>query len=74
MLKSLTFEVVGDRRLTCEGCEERVEDLLEAMQGVRKVRARSRKQSVEVLFDGAVLDASAIVERLRGAGYEARLV
>lgn len=73
MLKSITFEVVGDRRLTCEGCEERVEDLLKALQGVRRVRARSRDQRVDVLFDGAVLDTSAIAERLRGAGYETRL-
>ena len=72
MLKSITFEVIGDRRLTCEGCEERIEDLLKALQGVRQVRARSRKQRIEVLFDGNVLDARAIAERLRGAGYETR--
>ncbi len=73
MLKSITFEIVGDQRLTCAGCEERVEDLLKAIQGVRQVRATARKQRIEVLFDGAVLDASAIAERLRGAGYETRL-
>jgi copper chaperone len=73
MLKSITLEVVGDRRLTCEGCEERVEDLLKTVQGVRKVRARSRKQSIEVLFDGAMLDASAIAECLHSAGYETKL-
>lgn len=73
MLKSISFEVVGDRRLACEGCEERVEDLLGALHGVRKIRARARTQRIEVLFDGSVLDAGAIAERLRGAGYETRL-
>ena len=34
MLKSITFEVVGDQRLTCEGCEQRVERLLKTLQGV----------------------------------------
>lgn len=72
MFKSLTFEVVGERRLACAGCEERVEELLEAVDGVRQVRARARDQRVEVLFDARILDARAIEERLRSAGYEAR--
>ena len=73
MLKSIAFEVVGDRRLACAGCEERVEDLLKPLQGVRKVRARSSTQRIEVLFDAAVLDFGAIAERLRGAGYDTRV-
>lgn len=73
MFKSITFEVIGDRRPACEGCEEQVEDLLKAVQGVRQVRARARSQRIEVLFDATVLEASAIAERLRGAGHETRL-
>ena len=70
MFKSITFEVIGDQRLVCEGCEQRVEDLLKALQGVRQVRARARNQRIEVLFDTARLDAAAIAERLSKAGYE----
>jgi copper chaperone len=73
MFKSITFEIVGDQRLTCEGCEERVVDLLKGLQGVRQVKARARNQRIDVLFDGAVLEANTIAERLRGAGYETRL-
>lgn len=70
MLKSVTFEVVGSQKLTCEGCEQRVERMLKGLPGVDQVRAHSRNQRVEVLFDTAVLEPSSIAERLRAAGYE----
>jgi copper chaperone len=73
MLKSITLEVIGNQRLSCEGCEERVEDLLKALPGVGKVRARSRKQRIDVLFDASVLDATTIAERLGKAGYETKV-
>ncbi len=70
MFKSVTFEVVGDQRLVCAGCEQRVEQLLKALPGVRQVRAEAQNQRIEVLFDTAVLEATAIAERLGEAGYE----
>ena len=73
MFKSITFEVIGDQRLVCEGCEQRVESLLKALPGVQKVRALARKQRIEVLFDAAALEASAIAERLGKAGYKTKV-
>ncbi len=73
MLKTVTFEVVGDQRLACQGCEERVEDVLKTLQGVKQVRAHSRNQRIQVLIDTAVFESSAIVERLFQAGYETRV-
>lgn len=73
MLKSITFEVTGDQRLACEGCEERVERLLKAFPGVGQVRAQARSQRIEVLFDPAVLDAAAIADRIGKAGYQTRV-
>jgi copper chaperone len=73
MLKSVTFEVTGDQRLFCEGCEQRVEGLLKVLEGVRQVRAQAPNQRIEVLFDTAVLEATAIAERLSKAGYETRV-
>lgn len=73
MVKSVTFEVVGEQRLFCEGCEQRVKGLLKALQGVRQVRAQARNQRIEVLFDTAVLEPTAIAERLSEAGYETRI-
>lgn len=73
MLKSVTLEVIGDQRIFCEGCEQRVEGMLKGLQGVRQVRAKARNQRIEVLFDSAVVASAVIAERLTKAGYETRL-
>jgi copper chaperone len=73
MFKSVTFEVIGDPRLHCEGCEQRVERLLKAVPGVGQVRAQARNQRIEVLFDTTMLDAAAIAERVDKAGYQTRV-
>ncbi len=70
MFKSMTFEVVGEQRLHCEACQERVERLLKSVQGVSKVRAQAQTQRIEVLFDTNALDSAAITNRLAEAGYE----
>lgn len=70
MFKSITFEVIGDQRLVCENCERRVERMLKALPGVSQVRAQAHDQCIEVLFDTATLEATAITERLSKAGYE----
>lgn len=73
MLESITLEVIGDLRLVCEGCEQRVERMLRALPGVDQVRARARNQRIEVLFDSAMLEPGAITEHLRNAGYETKV-
>jgi copper chaperone len=73
MFKSITFEVIGDQRLVCEGCEQRVERLLKALSGVGQVRAQAHSQRIEVLFDTAGLESAAIADRLGQAGYETRV-
>lgn len=73
MLKSVSFEIIGDQRIVCGGCEERIEGLLKNLEGVDKVRAKSRSQRVEVLFDATRLDADTIAERLGNAGYQTRV-
>lgn len=73
MLKSITFEVVGDQQLTCEGCEQRVERFLKTLQGIRQVRAQARNQQIEVLYDAALLEADAITKRLGEIGYHTRV-
>ncbi|MBA4063064.1 MAG: copper chaperone [Isosphaera sp.] len=73
MLKSVTFEITGDQRLACEGCEQRVERLLKALPGVRQARAKATDQTIGVLFDTAVLKPTAVAERLVKAGYQTRV-
>lgn len=74
MLKSVTFEVTGDPRLHCEGCEQRVERLLKVVPGVGQVHAHANNQRIEVLFDAGKLESNAIVERMAKAGYQTRVV
>ncbi len=73
MFKSVTFDVVGEQRLYCEACEQRVARLLTTLQGVGQVRARADGQRIEVLFDAAVLEPRSIAERLSEAGYETKV-
>lgn len=74
MLKSLTLEVVGEQKLHCEGCANRVMRLLTSLQGVERARAQASNQRIEVQFDPALLDSNSIAERLRDAGYDTRPV
>ncbi|WP_434782610.1 heavy-metal-associated domain-containing protein [Ferrovum myxofaciens] len=74
MFKSVTFEVIGDQRLNCEKCEQRVARLLTPLQGVRQVRAQALDQRIEVLFDTVAVEAAVIAERLGEAGYQTRVV
>lgn len=73
MLKSITFEVVGESQMACENCEERVEHALKSLEGVGRVRANARNQRVEVLFDTNKLDGDAIAARIAQTGYETRV-
>jgi len=73
MFKSVVLEVVGNQRLVCAGCEQRVDRLLKAVRGVVQVRAQAKSQRIEVLFDSAVAEPAVIAERLGEAGYETRI-
>jgi len=73
MFKTVTFEVVGDQKLVCQGCRERVEGALKALPGVGQVRANPLNQRIEVLFDAAKLDTAAIAERISKAGYQTKV-
>ena len=73
MFKTVTFEVIGEQRLHCEACEQRVARLIKTLQGVWQVRAQADNQRIDVLFDATVLEPRAIAERLSEAGYETRV-
>lgn len=68
-IKTVTFQVVGDDRLACEGCERRVERVLKALPGVSQVRAHAGNQQIQVLFDASVVDTGAIADRIEKSGY-----
>jgi copper chaperone len=72
MFKAVTFEVIGDQRLNCEGCEQRVERQLKALPGVGQVYAHASSQRIDVLFDAAVLNPTTIAHRIEQVGYQTK--
>ena len=57
MLKSAAFKVIGDPKLHCESCEQRVTRVLTTLQGVQRVSADAASQQIEVLFDPGELQS-----------------
>lgn len=56
--------------MTCEHCEQTVEDALEAVSGVRA--ARADRETGQVTIEGDA-DATELVTAIQDAGYEARV-
>ena len=69
MLKTVSFLVIGDPRMHCESCEQRVVRVLKSLTGIQHVSADASSQRIEVLFDPAELEESVIVDRLGLLGY-----
>jgi Cu+-exporting ATPase len=59
--------------MTCAACQARVQRVLEKMPGVDEAAVSLMTNTATVRFDPAVVDANALVERIRGTGYGAEL-
>lgn len=74
MLQSVSFKVIGEPRLHCPSCEQRVARVLSGQPGVRQVRADASSQQIEVLFDNSTTEESAVAERIHLLGYSAKII
>jgi copper chaperone len=74
MLKSLSLKVTGDQRLNCVSCEQRVVRVLNTLTGIQQVSADAKSQRIDVMFNSAELEQSAIVDRLGLLGYTTETV
>lgn len=54
----------------CTGCEALVEEMVEELDGVKKVKPDFKKAIVEVEFDGKKATIEGIKERIIAAGYK----
>lgn len=61
-----TIDVSG---MSCNGCENNVENALKNLDGVRRVEADHEAGTVEVVAEDEVSD-DALGEAVHGAGYE----
>jgi P-type Cu+ transporter len=68
--ESLTLPVIG---MTCASCQHHVEDALRSTTGVESAHVDLMANRASVVFDPAVTPPQALVEAIRGAGYDAVL-
>src|SRR5688572_17895568 len=66
----LNIPVTG---MTCAACQARVQRVLERTPGVEEAAVSLMTNTATVRFDSSVVDAPALVDRIRGTGYGAEL-
>jgi len=70
MIETWTFEVTGEQKMDCEGCEHAIQRSLTRLPGVRQVQADHQTQRVVVQVDAAQTDVESIKARLATSGYQ----
>lgn len=64
------FEVVGEEKIHCAGCESRVATALRRLPGVEDVQASAESQRVSVTIDPARTSEDEVRARLAQLGYQ----
>jgi copper chaperone CopZ len=65
-----TFKVIGETKLHCASCEQRIDRALQRLDGVRDVKASFQTQEVTVTSDDAKVSPEQVRARLEQLGYE----
>src|SRR5512145_775008 len=65
--KTLTLPVTG---MTCANCATNVERNVRKLDGVQDANVNFASEKVTLTYDSSLLQTSAIVERIRKAGYD----
>jgi copper chaperone CopZ len=67
---TMTFSVTGDQQIHCDGCEQRISQALERMDGVQTVDASVQNQRIVIETDPAQTGPDQLRERLALLGYD----
>jgi copper chaperone CopZ len=67
---TMTFSVTGDQQIHCDGCEQRISQALERMDGVQTVDASAQTQRIVIETDPAQTGPDQLHERLDLLGYD----
>lgn len=70
MTQTIEFVVTGPEKLHCEGCEQRVGNVLRRLAGVKTVQASAQTQHVVVTFDAGAVAPDQLQGRLEQLGYQ----
>ena len=65
-MKSVSYRIDN---MVCQGCAEKVSDILEAQDGVLSVSAKARKKLVTIQFDASQTGEEELATTLTNAGY-----
>jgi Cu+-exporting ATPase len=66
----IEFQVVGDEKIHCSGCETRIGFAVRRLPGVRDVRASAETQRISATIDPEEVSPEAVRARLQELGYE----
>ncbi|WP_254368237.1 heavy-metal-associated domain-containing protein, partial [Paracoccus sp. Z118] len=64
--------ILRSDELSCPSCVPKIEKALRGLPGVEKAEVRFNTGKIEVEHDPAQSSVDALVEAIRGTGYEAR--
>ena len=67
-----TYTVIGEQKIHCAGCEQRINNALRRLNGIQEVKASAQNQRVEVAYDPAQTDAEQVRLRLEKLGYDVK--
>lgn len=70
---TMTKTILRSDELSCPSCIAKIEKSLLALRGVERATVHFNTGRIEVEHDPAQASAEALVERVRRAGYEARV-
>ena len=69
MSETIQLTVIGEEKMHCAGCEQRVGTVLRRLPGVESVAASATTQQIEVNFDPNLVGIEQLQSRLEQAGY-----
>lgn len=67
-----THTVIGEQKINCAGCEQRIDNALRRLNGIQDVKASAQDQRVEVEYDPSQANAEQVRARLEKLGYDVR--
>lgn len=70
MTTKVNFSVTGDHQIHCDGCEQRISQALERLEGVQTVDASVQSQRIVVETDPTQTGPDQLRERLDLLGYD----